>query len=204
MDIHVEDIEYFYNNTSPSKNINVNVKPGNENKKKIEDIPENNFAVNVVKQKKHVNFNEVAPLPVPMKQTIPKSYAKINRPIQPQPKTQITYDDILSNMGMYVANGKLHLKGNSQTNSQVNQIEDVRQGQNSYIYNKYFKDALNNEQQPQRPRTILEYRDMLVRDIIQKAKIKQIKSKKLIMPNSNINVATGNRDLNKLFRFSQS
>ena len=45
---------------------------------------------------------------------------------------------------------------------------------------------------------------MLIANIIQKYKIKQIKSSKLIMPTSNINFAQGpSGNLNKLFSFSQ-
>ena len=52
--------------------------------------------------------------------------------------------------------------------------------------------------------TSLEYRDLLINDIIQKYKIKQLKSTKLIMPNSNINFAPGSTsNLNKLFGFSK-
>ena len=76
--------------------------------------------------------------------------------------------------------------------------------QNSYIYNKYFQNNDYNEQPIQKPMTSLEYRDLLINDIIQKYKIKQLKSTKLIMPNSNINFAPGSTsNLNKLFGFSK-
>lgn len=219
MDIHVEDIEHFYNTSKPnSQSLNQIKRPSQKQAIKInknpvnnvEDIPENNFSVNVVKQNKQVSFSQDNRT-MKQSQSIPKPYAKINRPIQPQPKQQLTYDDILSKMGMFVMNGELHLKGNGnyhlpQNNTSkmnTSQPTNVQIPQNSYIYNKYFKDALNSEEQPQRPRTLLEYRDMLIKDIIQKARIKQIKSKKLIMPTSNINVASGPSDLNKLFNFSQ-
>lgn len=200
MDIHVEDIEHFYNNTN--KNVSINNANG---KNSMEEIPENNFSVNVVKQ----NKKALETRPIKQSQQIPKVYAKMNRPIQPEPKQQVTYDDILSKMGMFVMNGELHLKGNgypnqntSNTTSKLN-APQPNGAQNSYIYNKYFKDAFNNPEEPQRPKNAIEYRDMLIKDIIQKAKIKQIKSKKLIMPTSNINLANGPSDLNKLFAFSQ-
>lgn len=228
MDIHVEDIEHYYNTNQSnsqdlnqrqiqrqiqrqSQNYNVNIHKNSVNS--IEDIPENNFSENVVKQNKQVSFSpDIGPMK--QSQSIPKPYAKMSRPIQPSPKQQLTYDDILSKMGMFVVNGELHLKGNgnynppknttSKMNSQQQQQQtNIQIPQNSYIYNKYFKDALNGEEEPQRPRSLLEYRDMLIKDIIQKARVKQIKSKKLIMPNSNIRVAGGPSDLNKLFKFSQ-
>lgn len=203
MDIHVEDIEHFYNNTNKSVSIN--------SKNTVEDIPENNFSVNVVKQ----NNQMLEARPIKQSQPIPKLYAKISRPIQPEPKPQVTYDDILSKMGMFVMNGELHLKGNgypnqntsnrNASNRNTSKMNDSQANipQNSYIYNKYFKDAFNNQEEVRRPRNAVEYRDMLIKDIIQKAKIRQIKSKKLIMPTSNINLAGGPSDLNKLFTFSQ-
>ena len=72
--------------------------------------------------------------------------------------------------------------------------------QNSYIYNKYFQNNQYDQGQQHRPMTPLEYRDMLIKNIIQKHKIKQMKSTKLVMPNSNINFASGpTSNLNKLF-----
>ena len=75
--------------------------------------------------------------------------------------------------------------------------------QNSYIYNKYFKNEPNVEQGVRVPQTLQEYRNMLIQDIIQKQRIKQVKSTKLMMPNSNINFARNSGNLNKLFSFSQ-
>ena len=89
------------------------------------------------------------------------------------------------------------------TNSHPFVNEEPNPQQNSYIYNKYFQNN-NYQPEPQRPLTPLEYRDMLIRNIIQKQKIKQMKSTKLVMPNSNINFAPGpTANLNKLFGFSQ-
>lgn len=217
MDIHVEDIEHFYNNSSQNSDKELNQKQHQNNKinKKhsingVEDIPENNFSVNVVKQNKEVSFSQDIGQ-MRQTQSIPKPYAKMTRPIQPPVKQQISYDDILSKMGMFVVNGQLHLKGNGHydpPNISTSKMNDPHQKnvqipQNSYIYNKYFKDAFTGEEEQGRPKTLLEYRDMLIKDIIQKARIKQIKSKKLIMPTSNINLASGPSDLNKLFSFSQ-
>ena len=142
--------------------------------------------------------------------------AKITRPVMPPPKPQISYDDILNKMGMFVANGKLHLldeqnpkpQQKSQQRSESKAYIPNPQGsapeQNSYIYNKYFQNSSYNQNIEQRPLTPLEYRNMLIRDIIQKHKIRQMKSTKLIMPNSNINFAQGpTGNLNKLFGFSQ-
>jgi hypothetical protein len=137
--------------------------------------------------------------------------AKITRPIVPPEKSKISYDDILNKMGMFVANGKLHLldeNGRSKPKKQVetlNQNQNQNHIQNSYIYNKYFQNDQYAQEQQQRPLTPLEYKNMLINNIIQKHRIKQMKSTKLIMPNSNINISSaGPRgDINKLFGFSQ-
>ena len=131
------------------------------------------------------------------------------RPTVPPLKPQISYDDILNKMGMFVANGKLHLVDGQQSiplkHPNPNPNPNPNPVQNSYIYNKYFQNnGYEEQQQVQRPLSALEYRDLLIKDIIQKQKIKQMKSTKLIMPNSNINFANGaTSNLNKLFGFSK-
>ena len=160
---------------------------------------------------------------------IPKQYAKMVRPNIPVKKPQISYDDILSKMGMFVQQGQLHLiedypqiykqkndtnilKQNDNTKKIVKIQNNVPQNnvpqnnvpQNSYIYNKYFKDQLNIEPEIRRPTNLIEYRDMLIQNIIQKKRIQQIKSKKLLMPTNNIHMApTNTSNLDKLFNFSQ-
>ena len=176
--------------------------------------------------------------------------SRMVRPQTPAPKSKISYDDILTNMGMYLEDGKLRLIGSKHSQNQSapltqapyqseqNQssnpvtkpankplqqsvqkplqqsvqkpLQQSAQNQsleqnNSYIYQKYFKNGATEQTQDiRRPQTILEYRDMLIANIIQKYKIKQIKSSKLIMPTSNINFAQGpSGNLNKLFSFSQ-
>jgi len=178
---------------------------------RFEEIPENTIPVKVIKK---VTFDETTK---PMIQKIPKINSKMVRhPVIPQ-KPKLSYEDILSKMGMFVSDGKLHLieDNNFQTNinnskSQPNQNNikpqyDINPNipQNSYIYNKYFKDQTPVTNNIRRPLSIIEYRNMLIQDALQKQKIKQIKSTKLVMPTSNINFATGSGNLNKLFNFSK-
>ena len=194
-----------------------------DNSQNYEQIPENMPPkMNVVKRASRVHFEEQTlnhqPLNQPQNQNI-KPYisgvkARMVRPNVPPPKPKVSYDDILNKLGMFVAEGKLHLldgqgqQPNSKllTNSQRQEapvIQEPNPNQNSYIYNKYFQNN-NHEAEPQRPLTPLEYRDMLIRNIIQKHKIKQMKSTKLVMPNSNINFAPGpTANMNKLFGFSE-
>ena len=148
-----------------------------------------------------------------MIQFIPKTDAKMVRPHVPVPKQQLSYEDIISKMGMVVENGKLHLINNRQTIQNTKTNRNIQQPdvhvpenqnvpKNSYIYNKYFKKEVQQDyNQPRRPMSAIELRNMLIKDILQKHRVKQMKSTKLIMPTANINVArTGN--MNKLFSFS--
>ena len=160
----------------------------------IEDIPENNFTENNL-----INKNN----PINKKNLINKNI--IN---QPQKKNQIDYDSILKNMGMREVKGKLfleknqtetndnfvpyepeHRRKNSNTQKQPFNTKSSSQSahqlpnpayQNSYIYNKYFKNELKEQEKIQKPRNIIEYRNMLIKRIIEKKKVEQIKSKQMI------------------------
>jgi hypothetical protein len=91
-----------------------------------------------------------------------------------------------------------------QNQMQQNQVQyDINQNipQNSYIYNKYFRDQTPSQDNIRQPLTILDYQNMIIHDALQKQRIKQIKSTKLLMPTSNINLAAGSSNLNKLFTF---
>jgi hypothetical protein len=126
------------------------------------------------------------------------------------PKPKVSYEDILANMGMFVSNGQLHLidrddyaKIQTQTQSQSqNQLQPqvpITQN-NNYIYNKYFKDVNQSQPTVRRPRTMQEYKRMLVEDYIQQQRIKQIKPTRLILPSSNIHFSQ-QRNPNKVFAF---
>ena len=179
-----------------------------------DQIPEN-IPIKVTKKGNKVHFNSN------ITETNTKSVVKkMVRPHVPVKKPQVSYDDILSKMGMFVADGQLHLLDNQplkvqeQIKQQINQSQTNQSysqdhtpvntnGQNSYIYNKYFSNEMQNVDLVRRPKTILEYRNMLIQDIIQKQKGKQIKSTKLIMPTSNIHFAPySSGNMNKLFNFS--
>ena len=199
----------------------------------FQQIPENNF-YNEVK-KKTVRFLEKETSIKPF----PKSNSRMVRPPATPLKPQVTYDDILEKMGMYLFNGKLHKTDYNQNQNQnqnqnyirnnnsnivnresfnpgrnsyiqkrMNQSEEPVQDQsglqNSYIYNKYFKGKEQSEDKVRRPLTLMEYRRMILNDIIQKRRIRQIKSTKLMLPSSNINFSSRNSgDMNKLFNFSR-
>jgi hypothetical protein len=160
-----------------------------------EKIPENlpQPKINVVK--KGVHFEENYKYK-PIHQPIPTVNAKmVRQKIQPQ-KPKISYEDILSKMGMFVSDGKLHLVDRNILTPQQEQLlqhepqfiqpkpktTEQHIPKNSYIYNKYFKDDMPTQPNIKRPRTLHEYTMMLVDDYIEKHRIKQMKSKKLVMP----------------------
>ena len=82
--------------------------------------------------------------------------------------------------------------------------------QNNYITNKYFKDYKEQSQyvdeEPPRPLTKEEYRQMVIQDYINRQqaqrRISQIKPRKLLFDTQHINIAPNQmpRDMNKLFK----
>jgi hypothetical protein len=165
----------------------------------IEQIPENTSQINVIKD-------------------VPKMVKFANQEKQTT-KNKLSYDDILSNMGMYVKDGKVHTYSKSSLQKQVQnqgqkqvqnqgqnqgQKQVQNQGQNQgYIYNKYFKEDIKQETIIRVPKNLIEYRNMLIHDILQKERIKRVKHTKILLPNTNINALGRVTDLNKLFKFSQ-
>lgn len=203
----LDDYNYDFDNITIENYDEINYIPS-KNSNSFEDIPENNFP------KKKVQFNE----PIkPMNQSIPRINARMVRQKVIPPRPQISYDDILQKMGMYVVNGKLHLLEDKQqlkSNKSVNYINsnkptnyniDPNINQNNYIYNKYFREHIQTAPNVKRPMTLMEYRRKLIKDIIQKRRINQIKSTKLLFSTSNINISGGSfnsGNINKLFNFS--
>ena len=139
-------------------------------------------------------------------------------------RQNMSYDDILKSMNVTVVNGKLVLsKGTSnKIETGINQVENTQtkkvqfsqdpipqEVKNSAIYNKYFKTY--NSIQPtvvvRRPRSIQEYRQMLLEDKIKriqaKRRIDMIKPKTLLFSrdsNPIINMRQPT-NLNKVFNF---
>ncbi len=200
----------------------------------FEDIPENK-EVKIKVVKKGVHFE--APMR-PINQVIPRENAKIVRPKVPNKQPQISYEEIIAKMGMFVADGKLHLMDNNpegykQIKNQYHQKQQQPQQQqqpyqqqqyqqqyqqqqyqqqqqqsnipqNSYIYNKYFKEDIQPQNEIRRPMTVQEYKRKVFESFMERQRIKEMKSRKLIMPTANINIAAGNSaNLNKLFNFSK-
>ena len=126
-----------------------------------------------------------------------------------QQPSKISYEDILSKMNMFVSNGKLHLidrdqleQPNPNTTNNTNININPTTSQNSYIFNKYFKD----EQQPinnvRKPKTLHEYKMMAIDDYIERERIKRLKTRKLMMFTSD-NLSNFKNAENKLFTLSK-
>ena len=167
------------------------------------------------------SFERIPENIVPIKKKVTQSILKKNvKDVMPtsektsQPP-KISYEDILSKMGMFVSDGKLHLvdrksvsfqeqnKNNVVKNNVVKNIpQNQNIPQNSYIHNKYFKNELQPQNTIAPPKTPQEYKKRILENYIERLRINQIKSKKLLMPTSNISMATGNSaNLNKFFNF---
>jgi hypothetical protein len=154
-------------------------------------------------------------------ETSPEKYweQKNNKSYQIK-KKKVSFDDILSNMNLVVnQNGVLQSIVPKQQNEEYGRNEEyqynepnyqrqvqVRKTQNSeepldrsvkhsYIYNKYFKDykdANLSKPEVRVPKTIEEYRKMILEDKIKKIeeirRISQIKSTKLMFTSNSSNV----------------
>ena len=191
-------------------------------KSSFDDIPENNIKIKV--NKREVKFEEQIKPIKPINQTIPKKYAKQIRPKVQNTTPNISYEEIMSKMGMFVSDGKLHfmnkgyqqpmqenqkqyqqpMQENQKQYQQPTQINNSNIPQNSYIYNKYFKEELQPQNEIRRPMTAREYKLKVLENYIQSQRIREMKSRKLLMPTTNINISSGNSgNLNKLFNFSK-
>ena len=130
-----------------------------------------------------------------------KTFTTTNTSIK---NSELTYNDLLENMGLCLINNELHVLNNSNNDKSNDKSNDVIK--NSYIYNKLFKNEINNDNTPTIlvPKNLLEYRNMLLKNIIQQEKNKRSKSRNLIIQthdNININI-NKHTSSNKLFNFS--
>lgn len=225
MELNIYELEDTQYDDNLSCYENIEMEPS------FEQIPENTVPIKVIK--KSVKFTEsIMNYDKPLHQQIPRASAKMVRPQIPPQVQKISYEDILSKMGMFVSDGKLHLiDRNSMSQQKQKEILSIQQqfitnneqGENSgipqnnsgiplntppppnsYIYNKYFKDDITPEHIIRKPRNLHEYRRMLLDDYIHRQRVKQIKSTKLIMPTNNIHFSNRtSNNLNKLFNFSK-
>jgi len=142
-----------------------------------------------------------------------------NKPvIEDLQKPRLTFDDILAKMNITVKNGTLHHLNDTVQAPQQNSNPNVKHvplkpeitKENSYIYNKYFKDYMkeDKEQTILVPKTKEEYKRMLINQIldreIHRRKINQIKPKTMALNTQNIQISHRFGAVpNKLFGFSR-
>ena len=220
MELNIEDIydyssdndNYFLDNTNTIVNPHIISKDStNDKKNENNDFYQNkiNEIIQTSRKKKSVHFSKDDSTKHLRDGSLCKLKKGYNAPVHTQEKP-FSYDDILAKIGVINNNGNIHLRENSELliDSNVKNVRmdaDMATKKSSYIYNKYFQNEISNQSnQIKRPRTLAEYQNMLVQTIIEKKKVELIKSRKLIMPTSNIHFSnSSNRDLNKLFTFSQ-
>jgi len=86
--------------------------------------------------------------------------------------------DSVNSLNTQIKIQKNNIQANNNTSEQL---------PNHYIYNKYFKSYFNNQvKRSNKPTNIIEYRNMVIRNIIQRARNNLVKSKKLLIPNLTI------------------
>lgn len=126
----------------------------------------------------------------------------------------LSYDDILAKMSMRVVDGQLFLEedGYVVNSNQVKQrqvpltkpIQQPKPTSQGKRQPYWLQDAPQQFQPSPTepiPLTRAQYTDLLVKDLIQRRRIQQMKSTKLIMPTSNIQMSTAQSNLNRLFKF---
>ena len=154
----------------------------------FEEIPENNN-----KFPKRVHFHDNTGYKDTKKPTY-NTHSKMVHSKITSKSPKISYDDILSKMGISVMNdGRLHISNNNTNN------QDKIKEKNIQTY-----DTQNNK--IKHPTTIQEYRMMRYNAYMERERVKHIKSTKLIFPNSNSmdNSSTylvKQMGLNKMFTF---
>jgi hypothetical protein len=195
------DKEYFDNETYIDE---INVNPVTKEKPVLKPVLKSTTNV----------LNNVKPI-TPLLNNV-KPIINVKKP------NTMSYDDILKSMNVTLVNGKLVLsKGNN-----TNKMEEVKENtskkvkfanqepiphevKNSAIYNKYFKtyNSIQPTIEVRRPKTIEEYRQMLLEDRIKriqaKRRIDMIKPKTLLFSRDNtpvINISQPT-NLNKVFNF---
>lgn len=139
--------------------------------------------------------------------------------IKQKKKVRFSYDDILSSLNLVVNHDgalqymtPINNTTNQESSNKYNQIQKpevnkIQPMKNSYIYNKYFKDYKDPNQQVERkiPQTQEEYRQMIMEEKIQRInavkRAEQIHSKKMLFSN-NMPIKSSQKvtNLNHIFR----
>jgi hypothetical protein len=148
----------------------------------IEDIPENNFfqtnKTNKPNKKNKIDYDDILKK-MGMREVKGKLFWEKNTatssenfiPYEPGQRKKINTQQPKS-----VKNPAYQ----SQAYQSPNPAYQSQAYQNSYIHNKYFKNEFKEPEEVQKPRNLIEYRNMLIKRIIDKKRIEQIKSRQMI------------------------
>ena len=162
----------------------------------------NNDNKNIYKKKKSVTFNDIL--------TNMNINVNANGELQYMgPKINNDYNNYNDYNNLTNNYNNLTNNYNNLTNNYNNNINKKLQSlqpelKHSYIYNKYFKDYKDPNYQSNdllKPKTLDEYREMLIKHKLELANIAKIKSKKLVFYDQNtrnININVSKNNLKKL------
>jgi hypothetical protein len=142
-------------------------------------------------------------------------HKNIIQPVQPPQRKKISYDDLLSNMGIKLINGKLELYNknlmgqnsypskNPYKNANDYYYKMNRTNQNNIIQREPFQNPNYQQQQPLSKEQYKQYlRFQYFKQQKEREQINQIKSKKIQFTNPNAySQIRGNAPNLKLFRF---
>ena len=133
--------------------------------------------------------------------------------IQAPKKKKISYDDLLSSMGMKIINGKLELYNKKligrpplPTQPTPKNYEDYRYQQNRKYPNQPIQNINNQPIQNNYPMTKQQYKKHIqleyLKNQYERQRVNEIKSKKILFtnPNTKVNIKNYN-NLNKMFQF---
>jgi len=195
------------------------------NEKHVSFNDDNNTQLNIPNSRNVGSFQTIN-RQKPMRTTVPLDTSVYNQKPFPQPakKKNISYDDILSSMGMVLGpDGKLQMfnKNVAQQAQQSQQFppqyqkqqhqqmpRQQQQYQQMPRQQQYQEQYQEEQEQPQYPPlTKKQYKQLIVLDMIKKQneqrRLSQIKSTKLLFPNPNVQIASmpSGANMNRLFKF---
>ena len=152
----------------------------------IEDIPENNFSqTNKPNKKNKIDYDDILKK-MGMREVKGKLFWEKNTatssenfiPYEPGQRKKINTQQLKSGKNP-VYQPQAYQSPNPAYQS-PNPAYQSQAYQNSYIHNKYFKNEFKEPEEVQKPRNLIEYRNMLIKRMIDKKRIEQIKSRQMI------------------------
>lgn len=148
----------------------------------IEDIPENNFSsnnkINQLNKKNQIDYDGIL-RKMGMKDVKGKLFWEKNTATSSE--NFIPYEPGQRRKNVNTQQQKSGVKSQAyQSQAYQSQAYQTQAYQNSYIHNKYFKNEFKQPEEVQKPRNIIEYRNMLIKQLIERKRVEQIKSRQMI------------------------